>query len=69
MHGGNNGLIEYLKSKQLIIGSGYGDFKDQHIRIANFPAHSKESIEMLVDEMVNTLRGNEQNYRSLIFAL
>ena len=49
--GGNKGLIEYLKSKQLIIGSGYGDFKDQHIRIANFPAHSKESIEMLVDEI------------------
>ena len=49
--GGNKGLIEYLKSKQLIIGSGYGSFKDQHIRIANFPAHSKESIEMLVDEI------------------
>ncbi len=51
VHGGNKGLIEYLKSKQLIIGSGYGSFKDQHIRIANFPAHSKESIEMLVDEI------------------
>ena len=49
--GGNTGLIEHLKSKQLIIGSGYGSFKDQHIRIANFPAHSKESIEMLVDEI------------------
>ena len=51
VHGGNKGLIEYLKSKQLIIGSGYGDFKDEHIRIANFPALSKESIEMLVDEI------------------
>ena len=50
-------LIEYLKSKQLIIGSGYGDFKDQHIRIANFPAHSKESIEMLVDEMGKYFEG------------
>tara|TARA_B110000046_G_scaffold30129_1_gene31773 strand:- start:266 stop:1276 length:1011 start_codon:yes stop_codon:yes gene_type:complete len=55
--GGNTGLIEYLKSKQLIIGSGYGDFKDQHIRIANFPAHSKESIEMLVDEIGNYFEG------------
>ena len=49
--GGNKGLIEYLKSKNIIIGSGYGDFKSKHIRIANFPAHSKESIEMLVDEI------------------
>jgi phosphoserine aminotransferase len=57
MHGGNNGLIEYLKSKQLIIGSGYGNFKNQHIRIANFPAQSKESIEMLVDEMRKYFEG------------
>ena len=49
--GGNKGLIKYLKSKNIIIGSGYGDFKNQHIRIANFPAHSKESIEMVVDEI------------------
>ena len=49
--GENKGLIEYLKSKEIIIGSGYGNFKNQHIRIANFPAHSKESIEMLVDEI------------------
>jgi phosphoserine aminotransferase len=55
--GGNKGLIEYLKSKQLIIGSGYGSFKDQHIRIANFPAHSKESIEMLVDEIGKYFEG------------
>ena len=57
VHGGNKGLIEYLKSKQLIIGSGYGDFKDQHIRIANFPAHSKESIEMLMDEIGKYFEG------------
>tara|TARA_X000001036_G_scaffold132475_1_gene125297 strand:- start:1084 stop:2166 length:1083 start_codon:yes stop_codon:yes gene_type:complete len=55
--GGNKGLIRYLKSKHLIIGSGYGDFKDQHIRIANFPAHSKESIEMLVDEIGKYFNG------------
>ena len=57
VHGGNKDLIEYLKSEQLIIGSGYGAFKDQHIRIANFPAHSKESIEMLVDEMGKYFEG------------
>lgn len=47
--GGNEELIKNLKQKGLIIGSGYGPYKSQHIRIANFPAHSKESVEMLVD--------------------
>ncbi len=42
-------LIGALKDKGLIVGSGYGPFKNEHIRIANFPTHSKEQIEMLVD--------------------
>ncbi len=42
-------LIDYLKSRGMVVGSGYGPFKDSHIRIANFPTHSKESIEQLVD--------------------
>jgi phosphoserine aminotransferase len=42
-------VIEDLKKKGLIIGSGYGKYKGHHIRIANFPTHSKEQIEMLVD--------------------
>ena len=33
----------------MMIGGGYGPFKGKHIRIANFPTHSKEQIEMLVD--------------------
>ncbi|MEP5611536.1 MAG: aminotransferase class V-fold PLP-dependent enzyme [Cyclobacteriaceae bacterium] len=41
--------ISYLKEKGLVIGSGYGSHKEDHIRIANFPTHSKEVIEMLVD--------------------
>ncbi len=44
-------IIEQLKQQQLIIGSGYGDYKQKHIRIANFPTHSKEQIEMLVDNL------------------
>lgn len=31
------------------VGSGYGNYKDKHIRIANFPAASKERIEMFCD--------------------
>ncbi|MEP1094627.1 MAG: aminotransferase class V-fold PLP-dependent enzyme [Cyclobacteriaceae bacterium] len=42
-------FISYLKDKGLVIGSGYGAHKENHIRIANFPTHSKEVIEMLVD--------------------
>ena len=45
-------FIEHLKSKGLVIGSGYGTYKNKHIRIANFPAHSKEVFEALVDELV-----------------
>ena len=30
-------------------GDGYGEFKKQHLRFANFPAHSKEQFETLVD--------------------
>ncbi len=44
-----NNIIEKLNQKGLVVGSGYGGFKDQHIRIANFPTHSKEQVEMLVD--------------------
>ena len=43
-------FIDKLKSKNLIIGKGYGN-NDSQIRIANFPTHSKESIELLCDEI------------------
>ncbi|MGB3852696.1 MAG: aminotransferase class V-fold PLP-dependent enzyme [Tunicatimonas sp.] len=43
--------ITALKKNHLIIGSGYGSFKQQHLRIANFPTHSKEQIEALVDKL------------------
>ncbi|MEO1052204.1 MAG: aminotransferase class V-fold PLP-dependent enzyme [Bacteroidota bacterium] len=44
-------VIENLQNKKLLVGSGYGNFKDQHIRIANFPTHSKEQVEMLADTL------------------
>jgi len=44
-------LIDHLSNNSLIIGSGYGQYKSKHIRVANFPAHSKEQIEFLVDEI------------------
>ncbi len=42
-------LIEYLSSKSMVVGSGYGQFSNDHFRIANFPTHSKEHVEQLAD--------------------
>ncbi|MEQ8925122.1 MAG: aminotransferase class V-fold PLP-dependent enzyme [Fulvivirga sp.] len=46
-------LTEALAKKGLVIGSGYGTFKNSQIRIANFPTHSKEQIEMLSDQILS----------------
>ncbi|WP_422358998.1 aminotransferase class V-fold PLP-dependent enzyme [Reichenbachiella sp.] len=51
VNGGSETLIQGLAKKGLNIGNGYGEFKNRHIRIASFPTHSKEQIEMLVDEI------------------
>ena len=45
-------LAQALLQKGLVVGRGYGPYKDAHIRIANFPTHSKETVEMLVDRMM-----------------
>lgn len=42
-------LIDFLKKKNVHVGTGYGSYKSGQIRIANFPTHSKEQMEMLVD--------------------
>jgi phosphoserine aminotransferase len=44
---------EYLKSHGLYAGDGYGVLKKMQLRFANFPAHSKEQFEMLVDSIEN----------------
>ncbi len=41
--------VEALSQKGFIIGKGYGSFRKDQIRIASFPTHSKELIELLVD--------------------
>lgn len=42
-------IISNFEKKGMILGAGYGPHENDHIRIANFPTHSKESIEMLCD--------------------
>ncbi|WKN44609.1 aminotransferase class V-fold PLP-dependent enzyme [Tunicatimonas pelagia] len=44
-------IIGTLEQNRLLIGDGYGTFKGKHVRIANFPTHSKEHIILLVDKM------------------
>ena len=43
--------IEALGKKGFVVGNGYGKFKGKQIRIASFPTHSKEQIELLSDVM------------------
>lgn len=45
-------LRNYLKAKNMIVSTGYGEYKQSHIRIANFPTHSKEQTEMLADALL-----------------
>ena len=44
----SKGIIETLKVKNMIIGSGYGPNKDTQIRISNFPSNTMEQIDLLL---------------------
>ncbi|MEO5599431.1 MAG: aminotransferase class V-fold PLP-dependent enzyme [Cyclobacteriaceae bacterium] len=44
-------LSIFLSKKGLFPGEGYGAFKKTQLRFANFPAHSKEQYELLVDSL------------------
>lgn len=45
-------LANFLISHGIQPGEGYGAFKTSQLRFANFPAHSKEQVELLVDLLV-----------------
>jgi phosphoserine aminotransferase len=44
-------VTRLLQSKGLHPGDGYGSFKKSQLRFANFPTHSKEQFELLVDTL------------------
>jgi phosphoserine aminotransferase len=44
-------LAVFLSAKGLHPGGGYGAAKKTQLRFANFPAHSKEQYELLVDSL------------------
>lgn len=48
---GSSLVIQKLKESGFIVGSGYKDFKDRHIRIANFPMHRIEDVKRLLELM------------------
>lgn len=49
----SNIIIDSLKKKGFVISHGYKDFKDSHIRIANFPVHSIEDVKKLLKAFTN----------------
>jgi phosphoserine aminotransferase len=44
-------IINHLKDKGFHIGSGYGSYKKNHVRIANFPATSVDKMNQLIELM------------------
>jgi phosphoserine aminotransferase len=46
-----NKILPILEQKGIIAGEGYGKYKANHLRFANFPNHSKEQFELLVDTL------------------
>ncbi|WP_333820027.1 aminotransferase class V-fold PLP-dependent enzyme [Ohtaekwangia sp.] len=46
-------ITQLLISKGMQPGDGYGSFKKTQLRFANFPTHSKEQYELLVDTLAN----------------
>jgi phosphoserine aminotransferase len=49
-------LTNYLIEKGMQPGDGYGASKKTQLRFANFPTHSKEQYELLVDSL-NSFNG------------
>jgi phosphoserine aminotransferase len=44
-------VIASAKQAGMVIGSGYGSFKDSQVRIANFPAVSIDQVQLLINEL------------------
>lgn len=53
VRGGSSGIVKYLLEREIVVGKGYGERKDQDIRIANFPAHTKKDIKLLINLLKN----------------
>jgi phosphoserine aminotransferase len=47
-------VTQALLENKLLPGDGYGEFRKSQLRFANFPTHSKEQFELLVDILAKT---------------
>lgn len=45
----SNWWIDHFRKQGIVVGAGYGKMKSRQLRIANFPTHSKETIEYFGD--------------------
>jgi len=46
-------VASHLEKSGIQPGDGYGQLKGSQLRFANFPAHSREQYELLVDSIAN----------------
>jgi phosphoserine aminotransferase len=44
---GNAHLMKHMEAQQLVLGKGYKDFSDAHVRIANFPSMDEPTFDRL----------------------
>lgn len=54
--GGSEPIRKFAAGKGLILGAGYGEFKNKHLRIANFPALAGEDVKKLIDTVNRFMR-------------
>ena len=50
-----NEVKTMLADNGIVVGSGYGKFKDSQIRIANFPMHRTEDVKKII-EVLSTIK-------------
>lgn len=48
---GNTQLLAQFAKQQLVLGKGYKDFADAHVRIANFPAMDQSTFDVLTHQL------------------
>jgi phosphoserine aminotransferase len=48
VRGGSRPIIERLAAQGIVVGAGYGMYKERQLRIANFPAHTVDQVRNLV---------------------
>lgn len=51
VQGGSSSIIKKLEKKSFAVSSGYGDMKEDYIRIANFPSHGEKDVKKLLQNM------------------